>query len=62
LFASELFCGCPVSGDIRGQAGWGSEKLAVAVPVHRRGVGQDDLKRSLPAQMILVLWPWPKEC
>ena len=47
--------GCPIPGDTRGQAGWGSEQLdlAVDVPVDCRGVGLDDLKESLPTQMIL---------
>jgi len=37
--------GCPVSGDMQGQAGQGSEQpdLAVGVPVQCRGVGLDDL-------------------
>ena len=37
--------GCLVPGDIKGQAGWGSEQHdgAVGVPVHYRGVGPDDL-------------------
>ena len=37
--------GCPVPGDIQGQAGQGSEQsdLSVGVPVHCRGVGLDDL-------------------
>ena len=32
--------GCPVLGDIQGQAAWGSEHpdLTVGVPVHCRGV------------------------
>ena len=38
-------CGCLVSGDIQGQAGWGSEQsdLAVGVSLHCKGVGLDDL-------------------
>ena len=36
--------GCPVPGDIHGQAGWDSELLStVGVPVHCRGVGPDGL-------------------
>ena len=37
--------GSPVLGDIKDQAGWGSEHsdLAVGIPVHCRGVGPDDL-------------------
>ena len=35
--------GCPIPGDIQGQAGQGSEQPALAggVPVHCRGVGPD---------------------
>ena len=37
--------GCPISGDIQVQAGWGSEQpdVAVGVPVHCRGVGLGDI-------------------
>jgi len=37
--------GCPVPGDVQGQAGQGSEQpdVAVCVPVHCRGVGQGGL-------------------
>ena len=37
--------GCPVLGDIQGQAGLGSKQpdLTVDVPVHCRRVGLDDL-------------------
>ena len=37
--------GCPVFGDIEGQAGPGSEQpdLAVGVPAHCRGDGLDDI-------------------
>jgi len=37
--------GCPVPGDIQGQAGSGSEQavLAVGAPVHCREVGLDDI-------------------
>ena len=37
--------GCPVPGDIQGQAGWGSEQpdLAAYVLFHCRGVKLDDL-------------------
>jgi len=38
-------CGrCPITGNIQGQVGWGSEQRALAedVPAHRRGVGLDD--------------------
>ena len=37
--------GCPILGDIQGQAGRGSEQhdLAVGVPAHWREVGLDDL-------------------
>jgi len=35
--------GCPVLGDIQGQAGQDSDP-AVSVPVHCRGVGLDGLK------------------
>ena len=37
--------GSPILGDSQGQAGWGFEypDLAVAVPVHCRGVGLDDI-------------------
>ena len=34
--------GCPMPGDIQGQAGQGSDE-AVGVPVHCRGVGPDGL-------------------
>ena len=35
--------GCPIPGDIQGQAGWGSEQSdeAIDVPVHCSGVGLD---------------------
>jgi len=35
--------GCPIPGNIQGQAGWGSKQpdLAVGVPVHCRGDGLD---------------------
>ena len=47
--------GCPIHGDIQGQAGQGSEQhdLAVGVPVYCRGAGIHDLQRSLSTQMIL---------
>jgi len=37
--------GCPIPGDIQGQAGWGSEEpdLAVDVPVHCRVAELDGL-------------------
>jgi len=46
---------CPIPGDIQGQVGWGSEQhdLVEDVPDHCRGVGLDDLWRSLPTQSIL---------
>ena len=39
--------GCPMHGDIQGQAGWGSEQpdVAVGIPVHCRGVGLGGLLR-----------------
>ena len=39
--------GCPIVGDIQGQAGSGSEQfdLAVGVLVHCKEVGSDDLLR-----------------
>ena len=47
--------GCPIPGNIPGQVGQGSEQpdLVEDVPAHGRGVGRDDLKRSLPTQTIL---------
>ena len=35
----------PITGDIQGQAGWGSDQphLAVGVAIHGKGVGLDDL-------------------
>jgi len=47
--------GCFIPGDIQDQAEWGSEQhqLSVDVPIHCRGVVQDDLLRSLPTLMIL---------
>ena len=44
-----------ISGDIQGQAGWGSEQpdVAIGVPVHCRAVGLDDLRESFLTQMIL---------
>ena len=47
--------GCPITGDIRGQAVPGCEhpNLVVDVPVHCRGVGPCILYTSLPTQMIL---------
>lgn len=58
-----------ILGDIPGHVAQGSEfpDLAVGVPVHCSRVGLDDLKRCLPAQMILWFfiypimlcsWPW----
>ena len=46
---------CPIPGDPAGQAGRGSERPdeALAVPVHRRGVGLDDLQWFLPTLRIL---------
>lgn len=37
--------GCPISGDIQDQPGWGSEqpKLVIGVSVHGREVGLDDI-------------------
>jgi len=37
--------GCPIPGNIQGQAEWGSEQpdLVEGVPAHCRGAGQDDL-------------------
>jgi len=37
--------GCPIPGNIQGQAGWGSKQshLVEDVPAHFRGVGLDDL-------------------
>jgi len=45
-------------GNIQGQVGWGSEQpdLIQDVPAHCRGVGLDDLWRTLPAQSILWLY------
>ena len=44
----------PIPGNIQGLAGWGSEQpdLVEDVPAHCRGVGLDDLPRSLPTQTI----------
>ena len=38
-------CTCPITGNIQGQAGRGSEQpdLVEDVPAHCRGVGLDDL-------------------
>jgi len=38
-------CGCPHSGIVQGQAGWGSEWPGVVegVPAHGRGLELDDL-------------------
>ena len=37
--------GCPITGHIQGQSGWGSEQpdLAVSVLIHCRKAGLDDL-------------------
>ena len=45
---------CPIPGSIPGQVGRGSEQPDVGedVPAHGRGVGSDDLQRSLPTQTI----------
>jgi len=42
---SALTCGGPVSGNIQGQIGWGSEQQDPVedVPAHCRGVGLDGL-------------------
>jgi len=42
-------------GDFQSEAGPGSEQpdVAVDVPVHCRGVGLDDLQKSLPTPTIL---------
>ena len=47
--------GCPIPGNIQGQAGQGSEQsdLVEDVPAHCRWVGLDGLQRSLPTQTIL---------
>ena len=51
--------GCPewwwMPGDFQSEAGPGSEQpdVAVDVPVHCRGVGLDDLQKSLPTPRIL---------
>ena len=47
--------GGPIAGNIQGQVGRGSEQPGVLqdVPAHCRGVGLDDLERSLPTQSIL---------
>lgn len=38
-------CGCPISGGVQDQAGWGSEQpdLVEGVPVHGSGLGLGDL-------------------
>ena len=45
---------CPILGNIQGQVGWGSEQpdVVVDVPAYCRGIGLDDLERSLPTQTI----------
>ena len=42
--------GCPIPGDIQGQAAQGSQQpdLAAGVPLHCRRVGPDGLYGSLP--------------
>jgi len=47
--------GGPVSGNIQGQVGQGSEQpgLVEDIPAHCRGIGLCDLYRSLPIQSIL---------
>jgi len=47
--------GCPVPGDIQGQAGQSSEQPdgAADVPIHGRGFGLDGFKGCFPTQMIL---------
>jgi len=47
--------GGPIPGNVQGQAGWGSEQpdLVEDVPAHCRGLGLDDLYRSLPTQSTL---------
>ena len=47
--------GGPIPRNVQGQVGWGSEQpgLVEDVPAHCRGVGLDDLSRSLPTQSIL---------
>jgi len=46
---------CPIPSNIQGQVGRGSEQpdLVEDVPAHCRGVGLDDLERSLPTETIL---------
>jgi len=46
---------CLLPGNIQGQVGWGSEQpgLVEDLPAHCRGVGLDDLCRSLPTQTVL---------
>ena len=46
---------CPIPGNIQGQVGWASEipNLVEDFPAHCRGVGLDDLERSLSTQTIL---------
>ena len=38
-------CGCPLPGNVQGQAGWSSEHpgLVEGVPADGRGLEQDDL-------------------
>ena len=48
-------CGCPIAGNVQGQAGWGFEQLGLVegVPAHGRGVGTRWSLGSLPTQTIL---------
>ena len=49
---------CPIPGNIQGQVGRGSEQsdLVEGVPAHCRGVGLDDLWRSLPTPNHSMKW------
>jgi len=44
-----------IPGNIHSQVGWGFEQLGLVEDIiaHCRGVGLDDLQRSLPTQHIL---------
>jgi len=52
---AQISCGCPLTGGVQGQIGWGVEKhgLMEAVPAHGRGVGTRRSICSLPTQNIL---------
>jgi len=53
--AAQRGCGVSFSGDIQNPPGWGPVQPAVGETALARGLGLDDLQRSLPTPTILWL-------